>query len=103
MSFILDIDELLKKTHSIKKTLIGVSLQNQLELQLDTIEVTGDDDTETLKFYFGGRRSGGNRTKSVESVTKVGTNVVQVKFESVDGMHLLYSTLLLQSKTFTDL
>lgn len=82
------------KNYTIKETLIEVSLHNdQLELQLDTIEVTGDDDTETLQYYFGGKRSGGNRNKSVESVTKVGTNVVHVKFKSVDGMYLSYRPL----------
>uniref|UniRef100_A0A1X7U0T8 Macro domain-containing protein n=1 Tax=Amphimedon queenslandica TaxID=400682 RepID=A0A1X7U0T8_AMPQE len=80
-----DIDELLKKNHSIKETFISVSLhKDQLELQWDTIKVSGEDDIETLKFYFAGKRSGGNRTKSVESVTKVDTNAVHVKFKSVD-------------------
>ena len=82
----------MKKGHCIKETSVKVTLENEAErteTQTDIIEVTGDDDIETLKLYFEGRRSGGNRSKAVEYVTKVDANVVHVKFKSTDGKLLI--------------
>ena len=63
-----------------------------LDYYPDLIEVTFDTDidTDTLQLYFESKRSGGNKTKEVESIKTIEQGVVHVKFESSEGNRTLF-------------
>ena len=63
-----------------------------LDYYPDLIEVTFDTDidTDTLQLYFESKRSGGNKTKEVESIKTIEQGVVHVKFESSEGNRMLF-------------
>lgn len=63
-----------------------------LDYYPDLIEVTFDTDidTDTLQLYFESKRSGGNKTKEVESIKTIEQGVVHVKFKSSEGNRMLF-------------
>ena len=103
LTFLLDIDGFINQRHKIGGSFSEVStgdpnaidddesnsdLVNPCpDIIPDLIEVTCEEnmDTEILNLYFGGKKSGGKRTKDVASVEEINSGTYHIKFESEEG------------------